>query len=73
MKYQYITKEGNIAITGDVLFIPEYIEEVGGVLFEKKNSTSIENKEIDKDSIEDSTSIELQAKEFLRDKKVRGF
>jgi hypothetical protein len=76
MIIDYIGADGNKKQTADVVAVPANLEQIGKIWFEKRE---VEKKEEKKVVIEEviaevaNDEIELRAKEFLKEKKVRGF
>lgn len=76
MIIDYIGADGNKKQTADVVATPIWLEQIGKIWFEKKE---VEKKEEKKVVIEEviaevaNEEIEIRAKEFLKEKKVRGF
>jgi len=76
MIIDYIGADGNKKQTADVVATPTWLEQIGKIWFEKKE---VEKKEEKKVVIEEviaevaNEEIEIRAKEFLKEKKVRGF
>lgn len=76
MIIDYIGADGNKKQTADVVAVPANLEQIGKTWFEKRE---VEKKEEKKVVIEEviaevaNDEIELRAKEFLKEKKVRGF
>lgn len=76
MIIEYIGADGNKKQTADVVAVPANLEQIGKIWFEKRE---VEKKEEKKVVIEEviaevaNDEIELRAKEFLKEKKVRGF
>lgn len=76
MIIDYIGADGNKKQTADVVAVPTWLEQIGKIWFEKRE---VEKKEEKKVVIEEviaevaNDEIELRAKEFLKEKKVRGF
>ncbi len=76
MIIEYIGADGNKKQTADVVAVPANLEQIGKIWFEKRE---VEKKEDKKVVIEDvvaevaNDEVELRAKEFLKEKKVRGF
>ena len=82
MKYTYISAEWNIRETDDVTITPDFLEKIDNTWFEKrciveikKIKKEVEIKDVDiKESIADvSEDVEAKAKEYLKEKKVRGY
>ena len=76
MFYTYINKDWNISTTWDINVLPSNIEMIGNMLFEKKEEIKKEIKKEVKEEIKEEVAYsdsELKAKEFLKEKKIRGF
>lgn len=74
MIIEYIGADGNKKQTADVVATPIWLEQIGKIWFEKRE---VEKKEEKKVVIEEviaevaNEEIEIRAKEFLKEKKVR--
>lgn len=77
MIIEYINKNGNLEKTADVVKVPENLEKIGNMYFEKKDVIKKETKKVVevKEEVKEELDEELfeKAKAFLKEKKVKGF
>lgn len=82
MIIKYIDRNGNLAETEDIVHIPANLYQVDKVWFEKREEVKEkevkqvkEVKEVVPSEVEEGVIAELQekAKEFLKEKKVKGY
>jgi len=80
MIIEYIGADGNKKQTADVVAVPANLEQIGKIWFEKREVEKKEEKKEEKKVVIEEViaevandEIELRAKEFLKEKKVRGF
>lgn len=81
MIIKYIDRNGNWAETADIVHIPANLYEIDKVWFEKREEVKAkevkvkEEKEVAPSEVEEGVVAELQekAKEFLKEKKVKGY
>lgn len=80
MKYSYINKEWNLTETEDVLEAPAYLELIWTVYFDKRVAVSAKKEKVEAveegiiaEVAKEVNTQELEAKEYLRAKKIRWF
>lgn len=83
MIIEYIGADGNKKQTADVVAVPAWLEQIGKIWFEKKEvvvEKPVKKKEVvvkeevvEEIATEINKDVEARAKEYLKEKKVRGF